>query len=127
MSFAIERYQTTKVTTGSPIQLVVQLYDGAIRFLRRAVLLMNSRDYAGKGTYLNKAHAIVSELRVTLDHDQAPEISAELDRLYLFVMTKITEANLKCDPEIVKPAISILETLRSAWAEVAERMGAEAK
>lgn len=124
MSFAIQAYQAARVETGSPVQLVVQLYDGAIRFMRRAVMAMNAKDFAVKGANLNKAHAIVTELNATLEHDHAPELAASLEQLYGFVIDRIVEANLKNEPEALQPAIRVMEQLRSAWAEIAKQQPA---
>lgn len=118
MSFAIQAYQAARVETGSPLQLVIQLYDGAIRFMRRACLAMNAKEFALKGQNLNKAHAIITELNATLEHDQAPELAIQLEQLYGFVLDRIIEANLKSDPEILQPAIRVLEQLRSGWSEL---------
>jgi flagellar protein FliS len=118
MSFAIQAYQAARVETGSPLQLVIQLYDGAIRFMRRACLAMNAKEYALKGQNLNKAHAIITELNATLEHDHAPDLAVQLEQLYGFVLDRIIEANLKNDPESLQPAIRVLEQLRSGWSEL---------
>lgn len=120
-SYSIAQYQAARVATVSPVQIVVSLYQGAIRFLREAVRKQEEKDLGGRGHALSRAHAIVCELQVTLDHERAPEMSAQLDRLYDFVLHRISMATLENDANHVLPAVPILETLLSAWLEIARR------
>lgn len=119
MSFALAQYRSAKVETASPVQLVVDLYRGALRFLRQAIAFQKEGKAAERGVALGRAHAIVSELQATLDHDQAPELCQQLDSLYDFVLFRITEANLKADTSFLDGAIDVLTTLEGAWAQIA--------
>ena len=121
MSFAALQYQSARVRTASPVQLVVSLYEGALRFLREARAHQEAGDIAQRGVALSRAHAIVSELRATLDHERAPEMSAQLDGLYDFVIDRINTASGAGDASLVEPAIGVLTTLHGAWAEFARR------
>lgn len=120
MSYAVAQYRSSQVHTASPARVIVQFYDGALKFIRLAVQALQKRDFAAKGLHLSRAHAIVSELRVNLDSSRAPELTAELDRLYLYVLSCITKANNEADPKPLAPAVNVLEQLRSAWAQVAD-------
>jgi flagellar protein FliS len=120
VSYAVAQYRTSQVSTASPAQVIVQFYDGALKFIRRGREALVSKDIPGKGVALSRAHAVVSELRINLDMERAPELCAELDRLYLFILECITEANIKCEPKPLDGAIKVLEQLRAAWSEVAE-------
>jgi len=119
VSFAFARYAEARAETTSPAQLVVALYDAALRSLRGAQISIAERDYAKKGAQLSRAHEIVTELRVTLDETRAPALCAELTRLYDYVRQQITEANLHADAAPLAGAILVLERLRGAWATVA--------
>jgi flagellar protein FliS len=121
MSFAALQYQSARVRTASPVQLVVSLYEGALRFLREARAHQEAGDIAQRGVALSRAHAIVSELRATLDHERAPEMSAQLDGLYDFVIDRINTASGVGDASLVEPAIGVLTTLHGAWVELARR------
>lgn len=120
MSFAVAQYRSNQVQTASPARVIVQFYDGALKFIRLAMQAIEARDLSAKGTHLSRAHAIVSELRANLDPTRAPELCAELDRLYVFVLDAITEANMKAESKPLPPAIKVLEQLRGAWAQVAD-------
>jgi flagellar secretion chaperone FliS len=119
MSFAVGQYKATHVETASPAKLLVLLYDGALRFMRQAESAAQAGEIARRGMALGRAHAIVSELQATLQPEHAPELCAELDRLYGFVLDRITESNVKADAEPLGPAIRVMEQLRTAWAQIA--------
>ncbi|MFO0714195.1 MAG: flagellar export chaperone FliS [Sandaracinus sp.] len=121
MSFAAIQYQQTRVSTASPVQVVISLYEGAIRFLKEAILAQGAHELGRRGVALSRAHAIVTELRVTLDHDRAPELSAQLDGLYDFVIDRINAATRGGDAALVEPALRVLTSLHSAWVEISRR------
>jgi len=119
MSFALSQYRTNQANTASPARVIVQFYDGALKFIRLADKALAARDFALKGQHLSRAHEIVSELRANLDPQHAPELCAELDRLYVYVLDQIVAANISADRAPLDHAIRVLETLRSAWAQLA--------
>jgi flagellar protein FliS len=120
VSFAVSQYRSSQVQTASPARVIVQFYDGALKFLKLATEALEARNYAAKGMYLSRAHAIVDELRLNLEPSKAPELCAELDRLYVFVLDRITQANVKTDAKLLVPATKVLEQLRAAWVQVAD-------
>jgi flagellar secretion chaperone FliS len=125
MSFAAQRYQAAQVTTASPVRIVVQLHDGAVRSLQQAIALTQPLKLAERAAVLRKGHAIVSELQASLEAKHSPELCHDLDRLYDFMLERITKATLSRDLEQTKaslaPVIGILRELRGAWAAVAEK------
>ena len=127
MSFALNKYRSTRTTTVSPLQVLLQLYDGALRYLRAGADAIDARDPAARGVALSKAHAIVSELQATLDDSQAPELCAQLHSLYDFILGQITTANAKRQTKPIDDAMKVLVELRSAWNELAtQQKGAAA-
>ena len=121
MSFAISQYQAVRVVTASPLQVIVELYAGAVRFLNAGIAALGRGDHAAKGTSFAKAHAIISELRATLDEQAAPDLSRELSALYDFVLTCISETNIDNDVQRLHGAVRVVEKLRSAWEQLASR------
>ena len=111
----IKTYQETTVTTQSKGQLVVMLYEGAIKFLKKAIEQLEKKDYAAKGNYINKAKDIISELNAVLDMEAAPEVAMNLRKLYLFMGRHLSEANTKKDPQKINEVISLLEELNKGW------------
>lgn len=120
MSFAVSQYRSNQVQTASPARVIVQFYDGAIKFIKLGSQGIEKKEYAKKGEHLSRAHAIVAELRANLDASKAPELCEELDRLYVYVLDCITEANMKMDAKPLAGALKVLEMLRSAWAQIAD-------
>ena len=86
-------YQRAKVTTAPRGQLVVLLYEGAIKALTQALAEMEAGRYLEKGQRLNKAIDIISELRNSLDLKVGGEIAMNLDRLYDFMIRHLTCLN----------------------------------
>lgn len=121
MSFALNKYRSTRTTTVSPLQVLLQLYDGALRYLRAGAEAIEASDPAARGVALSKAHAIVSELQATLDDSQAPDLCAQLDSLYDFILQQITTANAKRQTKPIDDAMKILIELRAAWTELANQ------
>ncbi len=121
MSFAVAQYRTARVATVRPADLVVQLYDGCIRFLRAAQTHHAAGDIAARGEALGRARAIVTELMATLDATHAPELAGQLMALYDFVLDRITQSVTDADPERLDAAVRVLTPLRDAWAEVARK------
>lgn len=119
MSFALNKYRSTRTTTVSPLQVLLQLYDGALKYLQAGADAMDAGNPAARGVALSKAHAIVSELQATLDDSQAPELCAQLHSLYDFVLEQITAANLRRETKPIDDAVKVLVELRSAWSELA--------
>lgn len=113
-------YQQTQVSTASPENILIMLYDGAVNNSRKALERLNNRDVAGKGLYIGKALAIVAELMNTLNHDVGGEISQRLEQLYLYVMDEFTRANIEGRAQSLEDAIKVLLILRDAWTEAIE-------
>lgn len=117
---AYTQYQNTQVISATPEKILVMLYDGAIRFSRIALDMMGKKDMAGKGVYISKALAIVSELMSTLNHEVGGDISRNLEQLYVYLIGEFTEANVNNSAQSLENAINILSILRSAWTEAIE-------
>ena len=78
---------------------------------------IDEKDYAAKGTYLGKVQAILSELMSSLDFSVAPELCERLEQLYLYMMERLTKANLDLDTQPVDEVVELLKTLRDGWNE----------
>ena len=92
----IAAYQDNAVSTQSKGRLIVMLYDGAIKFMKLAIMEMEKKNYEAKGRYINKALDIINELNVVLDMDAGGEIAGNLRKLYIFMNNRLSQANIKC-------------------------------
>ena len=115
----IATYQDSTVNTQSKGRLIVMLYDGAIRFMKMAIVEMEKKNYEAKGRYINRALDIVNELNVVLDMDAGGEIAGNLRQLYNFMTNRLSEANVKCDPQMVRDVIKLMEELNRGWRAIA--------
>ncbi len=120
MPTAINHYQNVQVTTSNPEKILIMLYDGAINFTRIAIDKLARGDMAGKGVYIGKAHAIVTELMDTLNHEIGGDVARQLERLYLYLIDEFVAANIRKSPVHLENALRIMTIMRDTWAEAAE-------
>jgi flagellar protein FliS len=111
----IGAYQETAVATQSRGRLIVMLYDGAVKFMKLAIRELEAGDYAAKGQYINRAQDIINELNAVLDMEAGGEISQNLRKLYLFMNRRLSEANTKRDPQMIREVIALVEELNQSW------------
>jgi flagellar secretion chaperone FliS len=115
---APQSYQQNAVLTAPPGRLVVMLYDGAGRFLRRAAVAMRDADLEGANRSLQRAEAILDELLSTLDYERGGQIAASLRDLYLFCRRELNEARIDRDGDRIDVVAALLGELREAWAQI---------
>lgn len=118
-----QAYQRAQVETASPVQLVILLYDGALRFLSLARERMLDRDLEARHTYLLKAQRIIAELMSTLDREKGGEVAENLGRLYYFMIQQLVAANLNDQTQPIDTVSEMLRELRAGWAEVERQQG----
>jgi flagellar secretion chaperone FliS len=118
----VAMYAKTDVTTANRLSLLIKLYDSAVRFMNAAKESMSSNKPSDKGYNIGKAMAIISEFKVTLDHKAAPELAANLERLYNFINSCLLEANAKNNPVKLDEALKVTNILREAWVELSQQM-----
>ena len=111
----IAAYQQTAIGTQSKGRLIVMLYDGAIKFLKLAVRELEAENYAAKGQHISRAQDILNELNAVLDVDAGGEVASNLRRLYLFMNRRLSEANAKRDPQMIREVITLMEELNQSW------------
>jgi len=113
-------YQEMEATGSSGVQLVVMLYDGAIRFLNDASNSVKNRDLQGKIVAVDRALAIIGELQGTLRMVEGGEIAKSLDRLYTYMTNRILDGSMRLDHRPFDEVVKLLTNLNSAWKTIAE-------
>ena len=91
---AAAAYTHVEVTSRSPMELVVMLYDGGIAALTQARDALQRRDLVVKRTSLTKAISIISHLQSTLNMEEGRDVAQQLDSLYDYILERITTANV---------------------------------
>ncbi|OGG46640.1 MAG: flagellar export chaperone FliS [Candidatus Handelsmanbacteria bacterium RIFCSPLOWO2_12_FULL_64_10] len=111
------RYRQVQIATASRGRLILMLYQGAITSLKKAVDLLEKKDYMGKGECIIKAQDIIMELNMALDMS-AGEIARSLRGLYVYMYRRLIEANLRKDAAPIHETIRIMSNLYEAWEQV---------
>lgn len=125
MKNAAQKYKQTSVQSASKEKLLLMLYEGAIRFMKLAVIAIDKKDIAGRGMNIGRAFDIVNELNNTLNHEVGGEIAKNLEQLYMFISEQLTKANATGQKKPLEDALKIMETLYSGWVEALEKIKRE--
>lgn len=113
-----QQYQNTQVQTASTGDLILLLYDGAIRFLSRAQLAIEEGRLDGASADIVRGQDIVLELMSGLSYEQGGDLAVNLRDLYLFMYNTLLKANVKKDVEQIGTVIRLLDRIRGAWRTV---------
>jgi flagellar protein FliS len=117
MSYGLGAYKKTSVGTASKEQILLMLYQAAIKNCKKAIESIEQKQIAKKGEYIGKLQDIVIELNNSLDHEVGGDISKELASLYDYMLHATTQANLKIDKAPLESVLKILNTLYEGWTE----------
>ncbi len=121
---ALARYAAVKVTTASPGQILVMLYDGLLRFLREARAAIDAKAPAKVGERISRALKIIENLLSSLDPKHSPLLCERLQGLYVFCMQHLVRANIEQSGEKIDDVIRLLSPLRDAWATAVAEVNA---
>ena len=125
-----QSYRQVATQTASPGQLVLMLYDGAIRFLEKARLGFSADDPLEFNQTINnnviRAQDILHELNWSLNVEQGGKFACTLRRLYDYMDHRLHESNQHKQEEGILEVIQRLTVLRDAWAEMLKNGGANA-
>ena len=119
-NYNMNKYQQNQISTASPEQILLMLYDGAIRFTRQAISGIEIGDSTQRRYGVSKTMAIVSEFSNSLNREIGGKIAEDLDALYDFMIRELTAANLENDVEKLKVVEKLLVDLRQTWGEAVE-------
>jgi flagellar protein FliS len=109
-------YRRVEAESRSPMELVVMLYDGAIRFVADARNAIARNDVHARTEATRRALDIVSELQNTLNVKEGGDIARELDRLYLYISIKLLEVT-RGDAAAADEIHKLLCTLRDGFSQ----------
>ena len=119
----INAYRQTEVQSRSPLELVVMLYDGALRFMNEAKAGFEAGDIRRRAEAMSRTMAIIDQLQNTLDLKAGGDIARSLDQLYTFVRDRLLQASMQQSAKPVDEAIAVITNLREGWAEISAREG----
>jgi flagellar protein FliS len=112
-------YQSESLTGATGVELVVALYDGAIRFLYRAVQCVEEDDLRGRRVAVKKVLDILMYLQARLRPDLGGSVAVSLADFYATMFTMTLEASHLESKEQFEEVIGFVRNVREAWVEVA--------
>ncbi len=115
MNNPYKQYQQNSITTATPEELTLMLYNGCIRFTKLAKINMEEKNISETSINLMKSQDIISELNGTLNMNY--EVSDDLRNLYIFIKDHLVDANIQKKVEILDEIIPIIEDMRDTWKE----------
>lgn len=113
---AYAQYKNSKVLTASPAELVLMLYDGAIKFCNIAITAIEEKNVAKAHENIIKAERIIDHFRKTLD--MSYPVAQDFERVYVYLDQRLVEANVKKDKAILEEVRMHLHSMRDTWKEV---------
>lgn len=122
---AYDAYKRASVNTASPADLVVLLYEGAVKKLSSA-----SSKFSADGKIpvskiesfsadVLRAQEIITELQVSLDMERGGELSRSLMSLYIYFNEQLREANISKSKEKIDSVLNFMKQLSDSWRQAA--------
>ena len=112
----ISQYRENQITSASPEETVLMLYDGAVRFLSSAIRELKENNNAPeKSLLIEKTVKIIDYLHSCLDEEKGDIIAKNLKDLYDYMVIGLTKANLKNDTDKMEEILGLLTTIRDGW------------
>lgn len=130
---ALSTYRETRIKTASQGQLIIMLYNEAVRQLDQALGLMELNDSQKRdpariekiGKAIVKTQEIMSELMVSLDFEQGGDIAKNLFSLYTWFNRELMEANISQSTRRIASVRNLIDDLRGTWQEIVATNAAE--
>lgn len=115
------KYKEVDTIGKSPIELVLQVYDGALSEIGTAKAKYADQKYADAYNNIQRAERMVTHLYTTLDMEKGGEVAANLAKLYVWVITKLHEVQATKDVSRFDECTKILRNLREAWEAIKQQ------
>ncbi len=115
---AAKCYREEQVNGLCQKELILMLYDGAIKFTTQARDAITAKDYPQSYKSIVRARDIVTELLRILNVEEGGDVAKNLQRLYVYMIGRLIEVNFTKETRLLDNVLTILNNLRSAWAEI---------
>ena len=128
-SYGAARYQAVRnhglVADASPTRLVQIMFERILSHLATAKGCMEqivaNRPVAqviAKGTAIGKANRLIAQLNDSLDMERGGQIAQDLRALYLYMLTRLTQANATNDGTIVSEVVRLVSDVKLGWDQI---------
>jgi flagellar protein FliS len=125
------QYRTVRshglVAEASPARLVQIMFEQILEHLATAQGCMARihdnlplTDVITKGKALGKAIRLIDQLNNTLDMERGQKIAANLRALYVYMLARLTLANVTNDSKIVAEVASLILKVKSGWDQIVD-------
>lgn len=112
---AAQTYQSNQVTTATPAELTLMLYNGAIKFIKQAKGAIEIKNYARAHELCLKIQNILYELLSTLNKEYP--IAQDFEKMYDYMLRRMIEANMRKDVAILTEVEDFFVQFRDTWKE----------
>ncbi|UUO23148.1 flagellar export chaperone FliS [Colwellia sp. M166] len=120
----LQTYRKVNIESGvlssDPHQLILMMFDGALRAIAEAKGAIERKDLASKSIAITKAINIFSALRESLDKESEPKISENFDNLYTYCITKLIDLSISLKVEGLDEISAFIRPIRDAWSQMPE-------
>ena len=127
MSYGLGAYKKTSVHTASKEQILLMLYQAAIKNCKKAMVAIDEKNIASKGECIGKLQDIIVELNNSLDFEVGGDVANELSSLYDYVLYASTQANIKIEKEPLEGCLNVLNILYDGWSQAIKSLKSENK
>lgn len=115
MDGKLNTYRTIDTLGKSQLDLILQVYDGAIAAFRAAADSYSRQQFDSGYEAMQQARKFLVHLYTTLDQEKGADIAESLGRLYTYLICQIDVAQATKDQDIIASNVRILENLKSGW------------
>ncbi|MDF2645159.1 MAG: flagellar protein FliS [Paenibacillus sp.] len=116
------KYLETTIQTAGPSQLLIMLYDGAIRFCKIGIEAINQKNFEEANRNLCRAQEIIQEFSLSLDRNA--DIAEGLLKLYDYFVYLLMQSNIKKTPEPAQEVVQYLMDLKETWIQASKQVAA---
>jgi len=126
MESALQAYRSVdlgaSIQTASPHQLITMLLTGALEAIAKAKGAIERKDIETRTAQINKASAIIVELRDCLDTAAGGELAQKLESLYSYITVTLMHANRENSPERLNEAAKLISEVLEGWSQIPPEM-----
>lgn len=126
LNSSLSRYRESQITSTSPEKTVLMLFEGAIGFINSAITAVEEHgNIPEKAILVEKTVKILDYLQSCLDEEKGGVIARNLNKLYDYMLIRLTEANLRNDTSKMREILGLLSTIRDGWNDICDKNGAK--
>ncbi len=117
MKSPLDVYKKNQIQTAPPERLVLMLYDGAIKFITKAIEAIETKNIEAANNNLLRAQDIMSALMAGVNFE-AGKVAEGFYALYDYMYRRLIHANIRKDKEAAGEVLNMIRELRDSWVEM---------